>query len=158
MPEPTKVFISYSHDSDVHAALVLDLANTLRRDGIDAILDQYLHRGPEEGWPLWMDNNIGDANNFVLMVCTDAYLRRVTGKEKPGEGLGVRWEGKLIYKIASTTISPAARGSSRSCSPARSPHTFLPRSWGTTGTRSRASTAPTRAMMACIAIWWTNPG
>ncbi len=97
MPEPTKVFISYSHDSDVHAARVLDLANTLRRDGIDAILDQYLHRGPEEGWPLWMDNNIGDANNFVLMVCTDAYLRRVTGKEKPGEGLGVRWEGKLIY-------------------------------------------------------------
>ena len=31
------------------------------------------------------------------MVCTEAYLRRVMGKEKPGQGLGVRWEGKLIY-------------------------------------------------------------
>ena len=58
-PQPPRVFISYSHDSDEHAARVLDLANALRRDGIDVILDRYLHRGPEEGWPLWMDRNIG---------------------------------------------------------------------------------------------------
>ena len=31
------------------------------------------------------------------MVCTATYLRRVMGEEKPGQGLGVRWEGKLIY-------------------------------------------------------------
>ncbi len=96
MADAPRVFLSYSHDSDEHAARVLDLANTLRRDGIDAILDQYLHRGPEEGWPLWMDRNIRDAH-FVLMVCTATYLRRVMAEEKPGQGLGVRWEGKLIY-------------------------------------------------------------
>src|SRR5271157_893836 len=96
MADVPRVFLSYSHDSDEHAARVLDLANTLRRDGIDVILDQYLHRGPEEGWPLWMDRNIRDAH-FVLMVCTATYLRRVMGEEKPGQGLGVRWEGKLIY-------------------------------------------------------------
>ena len=96
MADALRVFLSYSHDSDEHAARVLDLANALRRDGIDAILDQYLHRGPEEGWPLWMDRNIRDAL-FVLMVCTATYLRRVLGEEKPGQGLGVRWEGKLIY-------------------------------------------------------------
>src|SRR5271157_6538267 len=96
MADVPRVFLSYSHDSDEHAARVLDLANTLRRDGIDVILDQYLHRGPEDGWPLWMDKNIRDAD-FVLMVCTATYLRRVMGREEPGKGLGVHWEGNLIY-------------------------------------------------------------
>ena len=43
-----------------------------------------------------MDRNIRDAD-FVLMVCTATYLRRVMSEEEPGLGLGVRWEGKLIY-------------------------------------------------------------
>jgi tetratricopeptide (TPR) repeat protein len=96
MADAPRVFVSYSHDSDEHAERVLDLADTLRRDGIDVILDRYVPRGPEEGWPLWMDRNIRDAH-FVLMVCTATYLRRVLGEEKPDQGLGVRWEGKLIY-------------------------------------------------------------
>ncbi|HMB06043.1 MAG TPA: SEFIR domain-containing protein, partial [Isosphaeraceae bacterium] len=97
MADAPRVFLSYSHDSDEHAARVLDLANALRRDGSDVILDRYLQpRGPEEGWPLWMDRNIRDAD-FVLLVCTATYLRRVMSEEEPGLGLGVRWEGKLIY-------------------------------------------------------------
>ena len=96
MADAPRVFLSYSHDSAEHADRVLDLANALRRDGCDVLLDQYLHRGPEEGWPLWMDRNIRDAD-FVLMVCTATYLRRVMSEEEPGQGLGVRWEGKLIY-------------------------------------------------------------
>ncbi len=31
------------------------------------------------------------------MVCTEIYLKRVLGEEQPGRGLGVRWEGNLIY-------------------------------------------------------------
>src|SRR5512135_3911605 len=97
MVDAPRVFLSYSHDSAEHAARVLDLANALRRDGSDVILDRYLQpRGPEEGWPLWMDRNIRDAD-FVLLVCTATYLRRVMSEEEPGLGLGVRWEGKLIY-------------------------------------------------------------
>src|SRR5512135_2087069 len=97
MADAPRVFLSYSHDSDEHAARVLDLANALRRDGNDVILDRYLQpRGPEEGWPLWMDRNIRDAD-FVLLVCTATYLRRVMSEEEPGLGLGVRWEGNLIY-------------------------------------------------------------
>lgn len=92
---PPRVFISYSHDSDVHAARVLRLANDLRRGGVEAILDQYI-TSPPEGWHRWMDGHIRDAD-FVIMVCTDTYYRRVAGKEEPGEGLGVRWEGNLIY-------------------------------------------------------------
>ncbi|MCH7712967.1 MAG: hypothetical protein IIC99_05030 [Chloroflexi bacterium] len=39
MDAPT-VFISYSHDSDVHKAWVLSFATDLRDNGIDATLDQ----------------------------------------------------------------------------------------------------------------------
>jgi hypothetical protein len=38
---PERVFISYSHDDEVHKARVLDLANRLREDGVDAVIDQY---------------------------------------------------------------------------------------------------------------------
>ena len=73
---------------------VLDLADALRHGGLEVILDQYVP-APDEGWPLWMDTRIDEAN-FVLMVCTETYRRRVMGQEQPGKGLGVRWEGNLI--------------------------------------------------------------
>ena len=81
MADAPKVFISYSHDSDEHANRVLVLADALCDGGIDVILDRYVHPAPAEGWPLWMDRNIRDAN-FVLMICTETYLRRVMGARK----------------------------------------------------------------------------
>ena len=36
-----RVFISYSHDSARHQKRVVDLADRLRADGIDAEIDQY---------------------------------------------------------------------------------------------------------------------
>jgi len=94
--DPPKVLISYSHDSPQHAQHVLELANRLRADGIDCTIDQYFV-APAEGWPRWMDKQIRDSD-FVVMVCTEAYYQRVIGEEKPGKGLGVRWEGHLIYQ------------------------------------------------------------
>lgn len=91
-----KVFISYSHDSPEHSDRVRELSDRLRADGIDCILDQY-ELSPPEGWPRWMTNQIDDAD-FVLMICTKTYHDRVMAKEKPGIGLGVRWEGNLIYQ------------------------------------------------------------
>jgi len=32
------------------------------------------------------------------MICTEVYYKRVMGEEIPGTGLGVRWEGGLIYQ------------------------------------------------------------
>jgi hypothetical protein len=90
-----RVFISYTHDSEEHARVVLSLSNRLRSDGIDCVLDQY-ESSPPEGWPQWMDREIKKAQ-FVLMVCTEAYYRRVMGEEKPGIGHGIAWEGNLIY-------------------------------------------------------------
>ncbi|HKY03429.1 MAG TPA: FxSxx-COOH system tetratricopeptide repeat protein [Blastocatellia bacterium] len=91
-----KVFISYSHDSREHADSVRRLSDRLRSEGIDCILDQY-ELSPSQGWPLWMDRHIRDSD-FVLMICTKNYYRRVMREEKPGAGHGVRWEGNLIYQ------------------------------------------------------------
>ena len=96
MADAPWVFFTYSHDSDEHAARVLALADALCDDGIDVTLDRYVHPAPEEGWPRWMERNLDEAE-FVLMVCTATYRRRVMGREEPGKGLGVHWEGNLIY-------------------------------------------------------------
>ena len=91
-----KVFISYTHDSKEHLELILRIANKLRSEGIDVVLDQY-EQSPPEGWPKWMDQNIKNAE-FVLMVCTENYYKRVMDEEKEGVGLGIKWEGRLIYQ------------------------------------------------------------
>jgi tetratricopeptide (TPR) repeat protein len=89
-----RVFVSYSHDSDAHAARVLALTNHLRETGFDAEIDQFIIQ-PSEGWTDWMEHRIRESD-FTLLVCTERYLRRVNGEEPPGPGRGVRWEGKLI--------------------------------------------------------------
>src|SRR6266571_5368682 len=93
---PPIVFISYSHDSPEHADRVLELSDHLRADGIDCVLDQYID-SPPEGFPRWMDRQIR-AVDFVLMICTPTYYRRVMGEEELGTGHGVAWESTLIYQ------------------------------------------------------------
>jgi hypothetical protein len=96
MRSPT-VFISYSHDSKEHRGKVLAFSNRLRKDGINAIIDQY-EDSPTEDFPRWMEKQIRNAD-FVILICTENYYRRVTGKEEPGKGRGVKWEGSLIYQL-----------------------------------------------------------
>jgi TIR domain len=91
---PPRVLISYSHDSREHGDRVLELADRLRADGVDAIIDQYI-QSPPEGWPAWCEAEIRKAD-FVAMVCTETYLRRVNGEEETGKGHGVLWEARLI--------------------------------------------------------------
>jgi len=75
---------------------VLAFANRLRAEGIDAVLDQY-EVSPAEGWPKWMDRQI-ENSDFVLVICTATYYRRVMATEKKGKGLGVRWESTIMYQ------------------------------------------------------------
>ncbi len=92
-----RVFISYSHDSTRHDARVLELSNRLRTESnIECRIDQH-EVSPPEGWPKWMDRHVAESD-FVLVVCTETYKKRVDGKELPGRGLGVRWESTLIYQ------------------------------------------------------------
>src|SRR5215467_14088342 len=89
-----RVFLSYSHDSQEHIERVLALCDQMRRDGIDADIDQY-EPSPPQGWPQWMLDQIEGAE-FVCVVCTEIYNRRARGKELAGIGLGARWEGAII--------------------------------------------------------------
>lgn len=91
-----KVFISYCQQNKEFSDAVLEFSNRLRREGIDAILDQYI-QSPPEGWPRWMENSIDEAD-FVIMICTEEYYNRVMGKTKTGVGRGVKWEGNIIYQ------------------------------------------------------------
>jgi SEFIR domain len=97
MDAPSKVFISYSHDTVAHQERVLGLADRLRADGIDAEIDQH-NAAPSEGWPLWCERQI-EAADIVLMVCTETYYRRVSGDEERGKGLGVVWEARIIRQL-----------------------------------------------------------
>jgi nucleoside phosphorylase len=92
-----RVMISYSHDSEVHQERVLSLANRLRSEGIDCMVDSY-DQAPAEGWIKWMMRQVEEAD-FVLIVCTEQYNRRFRGEEEAGKGLGVTWEGKIILQL-----------------------------------------------------------
>ncbi len=92
-----RVFISYSHDSPRHSSRVLELANRLRREGVEAWIDQF-DPHPAEGWQRWMQKQIERAD-FILMVCTPTYCHRFEGKEPSGRGRGVSWEGQLLNQL-----------------------------------------------------------
>ena len=94
MAPPTRVFISYSHESMEHSARVLELANRLRDDGVDAWVDQYTG-SPPEGWPRWTINQIS-ASDYVICVCSATYRRAFEGRDDPERGLGVNAEGYAI--------------------------------------------------------------
>ena len=69
-----RVFISYSHDSEIHKSWVLDLATYLRENGIDALLDQWdLELGDD--LPSFMESGIRDTDR-VLIICTDMYVQK----------------------------------------------------------------------------------
>jgi SEFIR domain len=93
MSQP-KIFISYSHDSPEHKARILALSDQLRQGGIDCGMDQY-EESPEEGWPLWCERQV-EQSTFVLVACTQTYLRRFQREEAPRKGLGGTWEGNII--------------------------------------------------------------
>jgi hypothetical protein len=108
-----RVFISYSHESDRHKGLVVDLAQRLRGDGIDCRIDQF-EQSPSQGFPRWMQQQI-EQSDFVLLVCTAVYKRRFDGLEELGKGLGVNFEGHLIlqelYNASPEDIPTVLRGS-----------------------------------------------
>lgn len=89
-----KVFISYSHDADTHCERVFHLAQHLRDEGVECLIDQHIVN-PSGGWGRWMMDNV-EESDFVLVVATETYNRRFRGKEEPGKGKGAQWEGAII--------------------------------------------------------------
>jgi len=94
---PPRVFISYAQYEPEHAGRVLALAQALAADGVDVELDQF-HAHELVDWPRWCEERLRPENtDFVLLVCTAEYRRRIEGRVDLDQGRGVFWEGDLIY-------------------------------------------------------------
>lgn len=93
--QPPRVFVSYSHDDEEHRRRALLLTERLRSVWVDAWIDRYVENDPPHSWPAWMRRELTKAD-FVIMVCSEPYRRRVEDDEAPGRGLGARWEGAMI--------------------------------------------------------------
>lgn len=71
---PPKVFVSYSHDSELHKDWVLNLATRLVANGVDVILDQWdLNLGGD--LPHFMETGLVGAKR-ILAVCTNNYVEK----------------------------------------------------------------------------------
>lgn len=99
-----RIFISYSHDSEEHKNRVHDLASRIRAiEGLQVIIDRdKLPAGPSEGWTLWSEAQVRDADK-LLIACTEPYYRRYEGLEKPGIGLGSVCEAQAIRQLLYNT-------------------------------------------------------
>jgi formylglycine-generating enzyme required for sulfatase activity len=92
-----RIFISYAQYEPAHSKRVHALAGALADDGLDVDLDQF-HANEPIDWPRWCVERLDPENtDFVLMVCSVEYRRRIEGKVDLDKGRGVFWEGNLIY-------------------------------------------------------------
>lgn len=110
MDEP-KVFVSYSHDSEEHKNWVLTLANDLRRNGVDASLDQWdLQLGQDTA--TFMSRGISESDR-VLMVCTSHYVERAEGGIGGAGYEGMIVTGTLVQTIDTKKFIPVIRDNER---------------------------------------------
>ena len=86
---PPKTFISYSWDDESHKGWVRDFASRLRRDGVDATIDQWAVI-PGDRLPLFMEQAVRD-NSYVLVVCTPKYKEKSDNRRG-----GVGYEGDIM--------------------------------------------------------------
>lgn len=97
----TSIFVSYSHDSDEHAARVAAFVQELRGLGFECMFDQSVE-SPHEGWGTWTSKSIASAD-FVLIVCTEGYTKELEG----------RGGGRLLERNIIAEAILRERGSSR---------------------------------------------
>ena len=110
MAENPKVFISYSHDSPEHKLWVSELGARLRRNGIDAILDQW-DLGLGADVTRFMERGIVGADR-VLVICTDQYVSKANADEG-----GVGYErmivnAELVQNLGTDKFIPIIRQAS----------------------------------------------
>ena len=94
-----KVFISYSHDSDLHKQWVVLLSTALRNNGIDASLDVWdLLNGADIN--LFMEEGILNADR-VILVCSDKYVKLANSRTG-----GVGYEARLAASSVASQQGP----------------------------------------------------
>jgi hypothetical protein len=88
-PGAPRVFISYSWDSELHKAWVLELAKLLKSHGIDIILDRW-HLRPGFDRTYFMEQAVAQSD-YVVIICTENYA--VKANSRTG---GVGYESLII--------------------------------------------------------------
>ena len=102
-----RVFISYAHESDEQRERVAGFARRLRKEGVDAWIDQFVEDEPPY-WPTWMQDQIEQAD-YVLCVVSRSYEERFESKERMKQGKGVNWEGLVMTEAAYADLPQAHR-------------------------------------------------
>ena len=96
-----KVFISYSWDTEQEKEKIVNFANTLRKYGINCIIDRFRPRiNPNLPWSAWIDKHMLEAD-CILVVCSSNYKECFESLEENGcvgEG-GIFYEAKLIKEF-----------------------------------------------------------
>jgi len=89
LTEHPRVFISYSWKDESVKNWVLELANRLCANGVDARLDRF-HLKPGMDLPQWMTNELIKAHK-VLLICDSHYAEKADMRKA-----GVGWETMII--------------------------------------------------------------
>lgn len=92
----TRIFISYSRNSEEQDKRILSISDRLNLLGLDCYLDQYEHQ-MVMGWPRWMNDQI-HMSNYILVFCTKSYHSKVTNLQTTKNGKGVKFESLLTLQ------------------------------------------------------------
>jgi TIR domain-containing protein len=93
------VFLSYRHESEIHAKSVRKLGERLKAAGLPVELDQFYIEdhpgGPDETWPKWCEDR-AEKSACVLIVCSKGWFDSYRKEGVPGKGLGVALEAAVF--------------------------------------------------------------
>ena len=103
-----KVFISYSWDSDQHKKWIRELAERLRANGADVILDQW-HLAPGDRMAEFMESSVRESD-LVIIVCTPEYKRKADNREGGVGYEGSMMTGELLTERNERKFVPVLRG------------------------------------------------
>ncbi|XP_078585635.1 uncharacterized protein LOC144867487 [Branchiostoma floridae x Branchiostoma japonicum] len=81
-----RIFITYSHENEVHLVRVLDMAKKLFREGFFVEVDMFERHFAGMDKMGWLDGRIKGAA-FVIIICSPQYLLDVEQKSDSMEGL-----------------------------------------------------------------------
>jgi tetratricopeptide (TPR) repeat protein len=91
---PTRVFVSYAHDTPRHRTAVLRLCEELRRLGIDVRVDEW-DTDLRRDWTLWMIDQLTAADH-VIVVASPEYRAAGDGTAPADRHRGVQTESALL--------------------------------------------------------------
>lgn len=75
MTQTITAFVSYSWDNEPHKQWVMNLANKLRNNGVDATIDRFLTQSNTINLNQMMITNL-QKNDYIILVLTEKYAER----------------------------------------------------------------------------------